>query len=505
MVLSMMSLPTYPSAWPPPGDDDRVQLKAATQRGDAWNTLYHAKRLLQLNAMDREVEVILRQLRPFDFWHQAAEDDPASRAVNPFFGYLQARSLREVIRSSQLVERGYNQALCRYGDEGHAMFLILRGQVGVYNSEGASSRIGRPEFTMGVGEIAGELAFLLDRERTADLVALSDVALLSFSFQELSRQLASTPGSEDVIELVQRFMAQRILQHVGHNSDFLIGSRGDGPLTDDLMPAESLLDDLHAFCRVVSLTAIDGNFSLQTLRQGGAGGAGVFFLVSGSVTSKTSPGKSLSGSDFPVIFVDWHPTLLGPDHEYAVEAGKAKLLQISQEGLDQLPDVVRQGLGRRLRSQIARSYVYDAFLSYNLGDEVSVQYWKEALEECGLKVYVDLLRPGVRFTSGIQRALLNSLTHLVFVSPHAMIKASESNWVLKEVEFRETNMRHPWIVPVALRGGDLDRFGLKYTAVDATGDPGKAISEVVELVRELRSGERKPPVLENRTLAQQLG
>ncbi len=114
--------------------EDRVSMRTAALAGDAWEALYHAMRVLQLSSSDADVNQVLRQLRSEDF------RSPDGRAINPLFGYLGPRVLREVIRSGQLIERSASQVVCRYGDEGDTMFVVLRGVVGVYNADATQGR-----------------------------------------------------------------------------------------------------------------------------------------------------------------------------------------------------------------------------------------------------------------------------------------------------------------------------------------------------------------------------
>jgi class 3 adenylate cyclase len=503
--LVLMSLPGLVSEWAVPDKADRLAMRDAAQAGDAWQTLYHAKRALQLNSADLDVDVTLRKLRPEDYWYQPREGGDADRRINPFFGFMEARALREVIKSSQLIERKYNEILCRYGDDGDTMFVVLYGSVGVYNSEGEPGRNpARPDFIIGRGEVAGELAFLLNRQRTADLVTLSDTAMLAFSFEEISSRLVASAGSRPTLKRVDQFMTARILEHVGHNAAFLIGKDDSGPLAVGAEPPESLLEDLRVASRTVVWQPADGPLTLAELTHQWTSHRGLYTLVSGRLECTLQPGSHVDGEDFALVYVDVEPALLGPDHEYAVGEGGVKFLHIDQEALEQLPEPSRAAMMAALRREVAKRYTFDAFISYNFGDEETVERWRAALTDAGLNVYVNTLTPGERFTTSIQRLLLDSLVLLAAISPHTMVKPSEINWVLKEIAFREAHFEPPWILPIALPGADLDRFGLRYTMIDARHDEGTAIERAIHTVREIRSGNRQPPLLRGRQIAQEI-
>ena len=477
-------------------------------REDAWEVLYGAKRRLQVYGGDASVDLRLRRLRPADFWYEHATGDLNGRVVNPFFGYLDAWSLREVVRLGQLVERDYNEALCRYGDEGNTMFVILRGEVGVYHSapEGGGPVSDAPDFVLRKGQVVGELAFALNRKRTADLVTLSDTALLAFSFEEFMTRLASSPGSSQIRKRVDAFITARVVEHVANLVPYLVGHDQGGPLTTSDTPWESQIEDLLYDCRMLSLVAED-HISLQNISDAfpATQGHGLFVLVSGTLQSTSTSEKSARGEDNPLLFADIPGRLTFPDHDYVTTEGAPKILHIGVQALHALPVTIENRVIVALKREAARRYHYDAFLSFNFGDEETVDQWRGQLEGAGLRVFVDTLRPGVHFTENIQASLLDSLVMLAFISPHTMTKPTESNWVRKEIAFREANFVRPWIVPIALRGADMDSFGMPYTMIDARNDAETAVTAAMALIRSIRAGTEEPPLLSDSQLKHPFG
>ena len=81
-----------------------------------------------------------------------------------------------------------------------------------------------------------------------------------------------------------------------------------------------------------------------------------------------------------------------------------------------------------------------------------------------------------------------------------MAKPRETNWVRKEIAFREVNFSKPWIVPVGLRGADMDEFEMRYTMIDARAAEDQAINTAIDVVRDIRNGHVEPPVLISREL-----
>jgi hypothetical protein len=81
-----------------------------------------------------------------------------------------------------------------------------------------------------------------------------------------------------------------------------------------------------------------------------------------------------------------------------------------------------------------------------------------------------------------------------------MTKPEATNWVRKEIEFREANFIRPWIVPVGLRGSDMNSFGLPYTMIDARNDEDAAVASAVSLITAVRTGIEEAPLLRNTEL-----
>jgi hypothetical protein len=493
--LLLMSLPHLPSEWGPSLEDASVLLRAAVERRAAWEALYQAKRILQVNSADREVNQMLRRLRPTDYWSNGQGEDDA--AINPFLAQLDGRSLREILRLSQLVERSRNDYICHYGDEGDTMFVILRGQVGVYNLAGAGELLtGEPGFVLGEGQIVGELSFALNRRRTADLVCLAPTVLLAFSHDELPPRLANAPAGEDILASVSKLVTSRVLEHVAHAVPFLIGRDRTGPLASMDTPWESLLEDLLFDCRTLEWASADGVLSLKTIDVGmpaNAAKGGLYFLVGGCLESRSNPRKSLDGDEYPLLYVDLSGAAL-PDHEYGVSGSSATILHVGSEGIASLPPTTQNAILGAVKQQLACRYYYDAFLSFNFGDEQTARTWRDRLTDAGLEIYLDEPEPGIQFASRLEEALMDSLTLLAFISPHTMVKPEEQNWVHKEIAYREAQFVNPWIFPVRLRGGDPERFLLPYTMIDASVDEEQAIKDVVDAISAIREGKRQPPM-----------
>ena len=503
-LVHLMSLPGLEAQWPPPAEP--TVTVPSTVTSNAWEALYLAKQRLQINTFDRDVDRALRQLKPMNFWYESSPGENGGHQINPFFGYLDERALREVVRVGQLVERRYNEVICHYGDDGNTMFVILRGQVGVFHvAEDGQGRAKDPAAVLRQGHVVGELAFALNRKRTADLVTLADTALLAFSFEEFLAHLARTPGSDEIRKGVDAFITARALEHVAKHVGYLVGLEETGPLTQANWG--SLLQDMRNYCCVITWPSSAGPVSLDRLAatRPETKGEGLFVLVSGRLASRSNDEKCLRGSELPLTFANLPGRVVFPDHEYVLSRGPAKFLHIGATALDVLPDTIQNDVVSAVMRELAGRYWYDAFLSYNFGDGETVQRWKKRLEDADLRVYVDKPEAGTHFTANIQTSLLDSLVLLAFISPQVMVKQQDKNWVQKEIDFREANFTQPWIVPVALRGGDLDDYHLPYTMIDARADEEAALTEAIATVRDIRRGLKEAPLLKSREIGHAFG
>jgi hypothetical protein len=233
----------WESAWDPPPPDDRHLLQQAAADRRAWDVIYHAKRLLQVNPQDPSATETLTGFTDLSFtYRKPANGEPA---LNDLLAPMDRYSRLEFLRGADLVERGPGGLLCRSGDEGDTMFLVLRGEVGVVAAAQEPEAAETYSWRFGPGAIVGELAFALDRRRTASLRCLGPTALLSFSFQQVQQLVQTSPFGGRIRERMDRFLKSRILEYLCNHLDFLIGKDRTGPLSRFPDPWEVLLDHTH--------------------------------------------------------------------------------------------------------------------------------------------------------------------------------------------------------------------------------------------------------------------
>lgn len=113
-------------------------------------------------------------------------DGLRERRVGAFDGLTDEEALRCVDRSNVIDCRAGDRVLAQ-GGTARNMFVVLSGDLEVRDD-------GRLVGALGAGDILGEMAFLLEQHRTFDVVAVSDVRVLSLSEGSLRRMIANDAG-----------------------------------------------------------------------------------------------------------------------------------------------------------------------------------------------------------------------------------------------------------------------------------------------------------------------
>ncbi|HUL77149.1 MAG TPA: diguanylate cyclase [Vicinamibacteria bacterium] len=80
------------------------------------------------------------------------------------------------------------QALCHEGEEGHAMYVVLSGNL-VVSKAGKQVAVGRP------GDCFGEMSLIESRERAATLRALDDTLVLEIPEEAFQHHLSGNPAA----------------------------------------------------------------------------------------------------------------------------------------------------------------------------------------------------------------------------------------------------------------------------------------------------------------------
>lgn len=101
---------------------------------------------------------------------------------------LPDEDLRLLVDSCRKINLRAGEALCREGEEGHVMFVVLSGHL-VVSRSGKQIAVGSP------GDCFGEMALIESRERAATLRALDDTVVLEIPGEGFFRHIAPNPTS----------------------------------------------------------------------------------------------------------------------------------------------------------------------------------------------------------------------------------------------------------------------------------------------------------------------
>lgn len=122
--------------------------------------------------------------RPSDT--KPAESTPSKPPVS-FLSGLSGSTRTRLLALGMNVRPARGEALVRQGERGRELFLVVRGTV-------EARKNGHRVAVLGPGEVFGEVGFLMEQERTADVVAASDdVIALKMTHESLSALMNEQP------------------------------------------------------------------------------------------------------------------------------------------------------------------------------------------------------------------------------------------------------------------------------------------------------------------------
>lgn len=100
-----------------------------------------------------------------------------------FLGLLSDSALTTLIRSGRTRQYSAGAIICRRGDIGDSVLVVLSGSLKIRNTTHDGRDVGLN--FLGVGDVAGEIAVLDGGERTADIVALEDAEVFVIQRREI--------------------------------------------------------------------------------------------------------------------------------------------------------------------------------------------------------------------------------------------------------------------------------------------------------------------------------
>ena len=109
---------------------------------------------------------------------------------SPLFHGMSGYQIRKTILISELRDYFDGERLIEQGTVGRSMYLVVSGQLEVLRHDGTSER---RLALLGPGEVFGEIGFVHETYRTADVRALGGVSVLRFDHDRLKRDLVFFP------------------------------------------------------------------------------------------------------------------------------------------------------------------------------------------------------------------------------------------------------------------------------------------------------------------------
>ena len=168
--------------------DPRAVLTELSVHADPWLRAFAVHALSVLLARDWKVLITRARQDPVDFVRQAAEEASGAKEGHltetlrtlgtldrilflrqvPLFGNLAPEDLQQIAQIATERVFSPNEYVCREGEIGDELFVIVEGQVKITKGMNGGARTLR---TLQVGEHIGELAILREQPRSASAVA----------------------------------------------------------------------------------------------------------------------------------------------------------------------------------------------------------------------------------------------------------------------------------------------------------------------------------------------
>lgn len=480
---------------------ERPHIDEALGHGRFWAAIYHAKRLLQVDSTDVRAIRALQQIMP----SQLVLSLGGGRSeAHPLLSPLNRQAMQDIISAAQLVERKDGDTICVLDDPGDAMFIVLKGAVGVVLKVPPTDEPGGhsapSSIKLGEGQIVGELALALNRKRTATLQAIGPTAFLSINYSILRALMDAGPQTGRLQTVFNDFLLQRSLRFLCQNCAYL-ASGVDSPLAGLNDPWESLAEDAERF----QLNWQDAEGKLASAERFSAPGA--YILAGGALTEATRPEnvpKKLDSRDLPLVCVNLPNILVSNNHPFQLDAGPGgavvNVVRISERSLRVFGPVIFARMVDALKRRLASQFVFDVFISYSSRDDHIASKWRAALDTAGLRVYMSRPDAMRKFKPEIELALAEALVMVPIISENAAAPDGQTGWVQREIEYRKMlfDEDHCNILPIELTRGLAAVFADGFSAVTVDGDSLEQLDKVVETIRAVKEGMKDPPYASQR-------
>lgn len=131
-------------------------------------------------------------------------------AGSPLFADMTPYQIRKAILLSEIVPFRAGERLVEQGSRGRDMYLIVSGQATVsLHRDGGGTRLA----TLGAGAVLGEIGFVREQERTANVDAETDGEMLVFNAEKVARNMRFAPHIATKLNLnIARILGDRLAQ-----------------------------------------------------------------------------------------------------------------------------------------------------------------------------------------------------------------------------------------------------------------------------------------------------
>jgi CRP-like cAMP-binding protein len=108
-----------------------------------------------------------------------------------FLGLLSEPALQTLVRSGRIKKFAPGDIICRRGDQGDSVLVVLSGTLKIRNKTLVGRDVGLN--FLGMGDVAGEIAVLDGGERTADIVAMDETEVFVIHRRDVLPTLIAHP------------------------------------------------------------------------------------------------------------------------------------------------------------------------------------------------------------------------------------------------------------------------------------------------------------------------
>ena len=153
----------------------------------------------------------IRLVGLYDIVSMSMQSDALSKS--PLFRDMSNYMIRKAILITEMQTFAPGELILEQNTLGRSMFLVLSGEVVVLRREGEASR---KIAEAGIGTVLGEVGYVREIKRTADVRALTEVCALRFDYERMRRDLRYFPRIVAALNFnISRILGERLAEAMG--------------------------------------------------------------------------------------------------------------------------------------------------------------------------------------------------------------------------------------------------------------------------------------------------